>query len=528
MRFSSGLGVDLSGVRLHTGEQSMRAAKAVAARAYTTGQDIHFAAGEYNPQSPQGKRLLAHELVHTVQQSEHRATQTKLDLSQTGDASEVEAERVSDAIISGEPVQALTASLHHSQPKIARQPEGAQKPAEVKPAATAAGGAAVPLGDLLPFTDAGWDGATILTVGQIDPASAVGNAVTAGPQAVNTLNESLYSQLLAELDTLKEGDRYINAVTEAASVSAIFSSSLKTHLASYGELRQISRVSAALTATGKDRRRSLLAWAFQPAPARGLVGTQPPEPIGVRENVVAQLDKWAETTEGVTKVAKGRPKFSEFRSAQSLEATRKSYAKGPKTTFTTCIEFLGWALANGIADAHARLKVSDSLINANLWYPEKRASLPEKAWTDYKPGMEDRPQPGDIYMLVFAEDVYKPGKPKTAENIKNVKASFSHIGFIRSIRKNPVKEGEEPTETWEGVDGGAGTATIFHYEGRGPKSAEDPTEEDKFTTTQQGAEKIETAVRLFYPKKNIFPAGVKNQDQGPRHLLGWLNIDKLV
>ena len=91
-----------------------------------------------------------------------------------------------------------------------------------------------------------------------------------------------------------------------------------------------------------------------------------------------------------------------------------------------------------------------------------------------------------------------------------------------------MKEGEEPTETWEGVDGGAGTATIFHYEGRGPKSAEDPTEEDKFTTSQQGAEKIETAVRLFYPKKNIFPAGVKNQDQGPRHLLGWLNIDKLV
>src|SRR5207247_9275243 len=121
-----------------------------------------------------------------------------------------------------------------------------------------------PLGDLLPFTDAGWDGATILTVGQIDPASAVGNAVTAGPQAVNTLNESLYSQLLAELDTLKEGDRYINAVTEAASVSAIFSSSLKTHLSRYCDVRQISQVSAALSVTGKGRRMCFLSWSFQP------------------------------------------------------------------------------------------------------------------------------------------------------------------------------------------------------------------------------------------------------------------------
>jgi Domain of unknown function (DUF4157) len=517
--FEPRLGRELGQVRIHNDSSANDAARNMKARAFTVGQEIHFAAGEFNPASQEGRRLLAHELVHTVQQGELRTSQPKLQISQPADASEMEADRVAGAIVNGAPAQ--VSNTLQTAPHIARQPEGAPKQPD---ASAGAATGDVPLSDLLPFTDTGWDGATILKIGQIDPASAIGTAVTAGPKEVNALNEKLYSDLLKELDTLLAGDRYINAVTEAGSASAIFSLSLKTQLASYGELRRIARASAAFAQPPKERRRSLLAWADQPTPAKGLVGTEPPEPIGLRENVVAQLDKWAETTEGVDKVAAGRPKFSEFRTAASLKSTRESYAKNKGTTFTTCVEFLAWALKNGVADAHANLKVSDNLINTNLWDPKRREELPKDAWTTYTTETKERPKPGDIYMLIFAQNVYKkPNEPKVDANIKNYKGSFSHIGFIRSITVNAVKEGEEPTETWEGVDGGAGTATIYKYQG-----VDKETQKDKYSVTQAGAEKIETAVRVFYPRQNIFPAGVKNQDQGPRHLLGWLNIEKLI
>ena len=64
-RFGHGLGP----VRLHTDSEAAAGARAVQARAYTIGNDIVFGAGEYQPATPDGRRLLAHELTHTVQQS---------------------------------------------------------------------------------------------------------------------------------------------------------------------------------------------------------------------------------------------------------------------------------------------------------------------------------------------------------------------------------------------------------------------------------------------------------------------------
>jgi hypothetical protein len=63
------LGHDLGRVRIHAGADAARSAHALRARAYTTGTDIVFGAGEYAPESPEGMRLLIHELVHVVQQS---------------------------------------------------------------------------------------------------------------------------------------------------------------------------------------------------------------------------------------------------------------------------------------------------------------------------------------------------------------------------------------------------------------------------------------------------------------------------
>lgn len=95
-------GVDLSAVRVHTGAESDQAARSIGARAYTTGQDIHFARGQYDPTGREGQRLIAHEVAHTVQQrGAAPTTQTKLTVSQPGDSHEREADAAADAFVSG-------------------------------------------------------------------------------------------------------------------------------------------------------------------------------------------------------------------------------------------------------------------------------------------------------------------------------------------------------------------------------------------------------------------------------------------
>jgi hypothetical protein len=62
-------GHDFSKVRVHTDSAGQRSAQDVNADAYTAGQHVAFAPGHYAPETPTGRRLLAHELAHVVQQS---------------------------------------------------------------------------------------------------------------------------------------------------------------------------------------------------------------------------------------------------------------------------------------------------------------------------------------------------------------------------------------------------------------------------------------------------------------------------
>ena len=62
-------GWDFSTVRVHLGATAERSARDVNARAYTVGDKMVFGAGEFNPGTREGRRLLAHELTHVVQQS---------------------------------------------------------------------------------------------------------------------------------------------------------------------------------------------------------------------------------------------------------------------------------------------------------------------------------------------------------------------------------------------------------------------------------------------------------------------------
>jgi hypothetical protein len=62
-------GYDLSRVRVHLGAAAAQSARDVNAFAYTVGHDIVFGEGQYAPHTPAGRRLLAHEITHTIQQS---------------------------------------------------------------------------------------------------------------------------------------------------------------------------------------------------------------------------------------------------------------------------------------------------------------------------------------------------------------------------------------------------------------------------------------------------------------------------
>lgn len=64
----SRFGQDFGQVRIHTDAQAAESASAINARAYTSGSNIVFGSGEYQPETDSGKRLLAHELVHVGQQ----------------------------------------------------------------------------------------------------------------------------------------------------------------------------------------------------------------------------------------------------------------------------------------------------------------------------------------------------------------------------------------------------------------------------------------------------------------------------
>lgn len=95
-------GQDLSGVRVHTGPESHELNESLNAKAFTTGQDIFFREGAYDPDSTSGQELLAHELTHVVQQNSGRVGGGSwgMTVNAPGDAFEQEADSVAKAVMS--------------------------------------------------------------------------------------------------------------------------------------------------------------------------------------------------------------------------------------------------------------------------------------------------------------------------------------------------------------------------------------------------------------------------------------------
>jgi hypothetical protein len=96
-RLAPRVGDDLADVRVHTDPTADALARSVSARAFTTGTDVYFAAGEYRPGTPDGDSLLAHELTHVTQQRGAPAS-GPLTVSEPGDAMETEADAVAGGL----------------------------------------------------------------------------------------------------------------------------------------------------------------------------------------------------------------------------------------------------------------------------------------------------------------------------------------------------------------------------------------------------------------------------------------------
>lgn len=75
----SRFGTDFSDVRVHTGGDAVKMNRETDSRAITVGNDIYFGAGRFQPESFDGGRLLAHELVHTLQQAPGRCIRDACD-----------------------------------------------------------------------------------------------------------------------------------------------------------------------------------------------------------------------------------------------------------------------------------------------------------------------------------------------------------------------------------------------------------------------------------------------------------------
>ncbi|MCV2485104.1 DUF4157 domain-containing protein [Flavobacterium sp. SH_e] len=77
----SGFGTDFSNVNIHTDSKAVQMSEELGAQAFTHGNDVYFNKGKYNPNSKEGKHLLAHELTHTIQQTGSKKTNSVQKLS---------------------------------------------------------------------------------------------------------------------------------------------------------------------------------------------------------------------------------------------------------------------------------------------------------------------------------------------------------------------------------------------------------------------------------------------------------------
>ena len=113
-------GHDFGHVRVHTDAKATESARAVDALAYTVGQEVVFSAGRYAPTSFEGSRLLAHELVHVIQQRGQNEI-SHVEFDREDHRFESEADRMAAKILQFVPGKPAIETKQTSRPHLLRQ-----------------------------------------------------------------------------------------------------------------------------------------------------------------------------------------------------------------------------------------------------------------------------------------------------------------------------------------------------------------------------------------------------------------------
>ena len=126
----SRFGHDFSQVRVHTDGKAAKSAQSVNALAYTVGRDVVLNSGQYAPDQTSGKRLLAHELTHVIQQKNFPSLQRdQLKIGSAHDNFERQADQTANNIHNFKSVPVISEGSQQSvQRDLARPPRGVPAP----------------------------------------------------------------------------------------------------------------------------------------------------------------------------------------------------------------------------------------------------------------------------------------------------------------------------------------------------------------------------------------------------------------
>jgi ribosomal protein S18 acetylase RimI-like enzyme len=149
-KMEAAFGADFSAVRVHVGPQASR----IGAVAFTTGEDLYFAPGRYQPESVQGQQLLGHELAHVIQQRQGRVRAPGNGMAVVQDRMlEAEADRLGmRAAAHRPPLQAKMAESGRSQAQVHISAPGGTLPGSYR---LTAGPGGNPVGSLVVHTKRG-------------------------------------------------------------------------------------------------------------------------------------------------------------------------------------------------------------------------------------------------------------------------------------------------------------------------------------------------------------------------------------
>lgn len=137
-------GYDFGRVRVHADAPAAESARAVGALAYAVGRDVVFGQGQYAPATPEGKKLLAHELTHVVQQSRGSGPlRAASAISRPSDTAEREAEKTAARVVAGSGPEGImplaTASIQRQETGVEPAKKVPTRPEEIRLSLTSPG-----------------------------------------------------------------------------------------------------------------------------------------------------------------------------------------------------------------------------------------------------------------------------------------------------------------------------------------------------------------------------------------------------